>query len=42
MLYADADLVVSLDPVGEVDLGREEGALPLMMPVPASDAKTIN
>ena len=42
MLFADADLVAYLDPVGEIDLDGNGEALPLMQPVPASDAKTIH
>ena len=42
MLFADADLVAYLDPVGEIDLDGNGEALPLMQSVPARDAKTIH
>jgi hypothetical protein len=42
MLFADADLVAYLDPVGEIDLDGDGEALPLLQPVPASDAGTIH
>jgi len=42
VLFADADLVAYLDPVGEIDLDGDGEALPLLQPVPASDAGTIH
>ena len=42
MLFADADLVAYMDPVGEIDVDGDGEAIPLLKPVPASDAGTIH
>ena len=42
MLFADADLVACMDPVGKIDVDGDGEAIPLLKPVPASDAGTIH
>jgi len=42
MLFADADLVAYMDPSGEIDLDGDGEAIPLLIPVPASEAESVH
>jgi hypothetical protein len=42
MLFADADLVAYLDPVGEIDLDGDGESVTIMNPIPASGAGSIH
>jgi hypothetical protein len=42
ILCADADLVAYMDPSGEIDLDGDGDAIPLLIPVPASEADSVH